>query len=134
MFERVDQMAPSIPSDSDWIVYTDAEEFWDAALFSFPSNYDGNRARSYIQAESGAFNSGKSDSFSIYSKRRLRKRDSDSISRSCQRSPLRRARWTRRSRNKLLSEFRQLCDDFQHYSRHRQNLVRLRVFRCLAGQ
>ncbi|CAG5096206.1 Oidioi.mRNA.OKI2018_I69.XSR.g14516.t1.cds [Oikopleura dioica] len=58
MFERVDQMAPSIPSDSDWIVYSDAEEFWDAALFSFPSNYDGNRARSYIQAQGGAFHSG----------------------------------------------------------------------------
>jgi len=58
MFERVDQMAPSIPSDADWLVYSDVDEPWAAALFSFPSNYDGNRARSYVQAQNGAFHSG----------------------------------------------------------------------------
>lgn len=59
MFEQLDQNAISIPNDSEWVVYSDPVETWNTALFSFPSNYEGNRARTNIRTVNGRFQQGK---------------------------------------------------------------------------
>jgi len=46
----------SIPDDSEWIVYSDPAETYQMAVFSFPSNYEGNNARTYIKTQKGHFN------------------------------------------------------------------------------
>lgn len=56
MFEQHDESAPDVPPDSEWIIYTNPEEQWKVALFSFPSNYEGNRARTNIRTSTGKFN------------------------------------------------------------------------------
>lgn len=56
MFENVDETASSIPDDSDWIVFSDPEETYDTAIFSFPSNYEGSSARTSIKTTRGHFN------------------------------------------------------------------------------
>jgi hypothetical protein len=55
MFEQVNSNADSIPKDPEWVVYSDPEETWNTALFSFPSNYEGNRARTNIKTINGRF-------------------------------------------------------------------------------
>jgi len=59
MFEQVNANAASIPLDSEWVVYSDPQETWNTALFSFPSNYEGNRARTNIKTINGRFQNGK---------------------------------------------------------------------------
>ena len=58
MFEQIGPNAMSIPDDKEWIVYSDPEETWNTALFSFPSNYEGKRARTNIRTATGHFRQG----------------------------------------------------------------------------
>ena len=60
MFEEMSSDSGGIPADTDWIVFNDPTESWRTALFSFPSNYEGNRARTNIQTSQGNFKPGKS--------------------------------------------------------------------------
>lgn len=55
MFEQIGPNAMSIPEDAQWIVYSDPAETWNTALFSFPSNYEGKRARTNIRTANGHF-------------------------------------------------------------------------------
>ena len=58
MFEPTGEDVPSTPSDHEWIVYSDPSERWNTALSSFPSNYEGERARSNIRTAQGNFSPG----------------------------------------------------------------------------
>lgn len=56
MFESSDGIQTGVPDDKDWIVYSNPAETYDLAVFSFPSNYEGNNARTYVKSKTGHFN------------------------------------------------------------------------------
>lgn len=59
MFENIGKSTGSttgsIPDDNEWIVYSDPAETYETSVFSFPSNYEGNNARTSIKPQKGFF-------------------------------------------------------------------------------